>query len=182
MPNKVQIIEKNYNFMMQEKNTWQVLVKTDFTVDAKHCPNGNLKTCDKETVKGRWQTIYDQTLIVELENDLRFIGTFRYQIKKNVTNNATKLAAAFTDVDDFMKAQFNSVCNQTMVGFVQNTTHQSTYKKHRIQCLYAHKDWDNIYEQEHSVVQVGAGKMEKSQVKSNQSVDIGQMKQSAQLS
>ena len=53
---------------------------------------------------------------------------------------------AFTDVDDFMKAQFNSVCNQTMAGFVQNKTHQSTYKNHRIQCMYATKDWGNMYE------------------------------------
>lgn len=37
---------------------------------------------------GHWQTIYDQTLIVELDNDLRFIGTFRYQLKKNVTKDA----------------------------------------------------------------------------------------------
>ena len=99
------------------------MVKSDFTVDAKLCKGGNTSFCEKEPIAGRWQTIYDQTLIVELENDLRFIGTFRYQIKKNVTREAKKLAKAFSDVDDFMKAQFNSVCNQTMAGFVQNRTH-----------------------------------------------------------
>ena len=57
--------------------------------------------CDKETVGGRWQTIYDQTLIVELENDLRFIGTFRYQIKKDVTSEY--LAKTFTDSEDYTK-------------------------------------------------------------------------------
>jgi len=99
-------------------------------------------------VQGHWLTIYDQTLIVELDNDLRFIGTFRYQVKKNVTRDYKKLSKVFTDVDDFMKAQFNSVCNQTMAGFVQNKTHQSTFKKHRIQCMYATKDWSSMYEQQ----------------------------------
>ena len=129
------------------------MVKSDFSVDAKFCKGGNTSSCEKETVGGRWQTIYDQTLIVELENDLRFIGTFRYQIKKNVTNNGTKLAKAFSDVDDFMKAQFNSICNQTMAGFVQNKTHNSTLQKHRIQCMYAHKDWDNLYDKQISIAQ-----------------------------
>ena len=54
------------------------MVKSDFTVVAKLCKGGNTSFCEKEPIAGRWQTIYDQTLIVELENDLRFIGTFRY--------------------------------------------------------------------------------------------------------
>jgi hypothetical protein len=52
--------------------------------------------------------------------------------KKNVTTDYKKLSKAFTDVDDFTKAQFNSVCNQTMAGFVQNKKHKSTYKEHRV--------------------------------------------------
>lgn len=47
-----------------------------------------------------------------------------------------------------MKVQFNSICNQTMAGFVQNTSHVSTYKKHRVQCMYANKDWNNLYEKQ----------------------------------
>ena len=104
MPNKVQIIDKSYNFTLDQKDTWSIMVKPDFTVDAKFCKGGNTSFCEKEPVIGRWQTIYDQTLIVELENDLRFIGTFRYQLKKNVTHDTKKLQKAFNDVDDFMKA------------------------------------------------------------------------------
>lgn len=65
-----------------------------------------------------------------------------------MTRDAQKLGKAFADVDDFMKAQFNSVCNQTMAGFVQNRSHVSTYQKHRIQCMYATKDWNNLYEKQ----------------------------------
>lgn len=133
---------------MSEKDTWSVMIKSDFSVEAKFCKGGNTSHCDKEPVGGRWQTIYDQTLIIELENDLRFIGTFRYQVKKNVTSEYKKLAKAFTDVDDFMKVQFNSVCNQTMAGFVQDRKHKSTFKEHRIQCMYAHKDWNNLYDKQ----------------------------------
>lgn len=53
-----------------------------------------------------------------------------------------------------MKAQFNSICNQTMVGFVQDRGHQSTYQKHRIQCMYANKDWNNMYEKQVGGLQV----------------------------
>lgn len=108
---------------MQEYDTWAIMVRSDFTAEARLCKGGNLANCDSKPVNGNWLTIYDQTLIVELENDLRFIGTFRYQLKRNVTKDAQKLGKAFSDVDDFMKAQFNSICNQTMVGFVQDRGH-----------------------------------------------------------
>lgn len=73
---------------MQEYDTWAIMVKSDFTAEARLCKGGNLANCGSTPVNGNWLTIYDQTLIVELENDLRFIGTFRYQLKRNVTKDA----------------------------------------------------------------------------------------------
>ena len=59
IPNKVQIIDRNYNFSMSEKDTWSVLVKSDFTVDARFCKGGDINKCEKQTIGGRWQTVYD---------------------------------------------------------------------------------------------------------------------------
>ena len=95
---------------MADEDIWSILVRSDFTAEGRLCKGGNVTNCGK-SIMGQWQTIYDQTLIVELDNDLRFIGTFRYQLKKNVTKDAKKLSKAMVEVDDFMKAQFNSVCN-----------------------------------------------------------------------
>jgi len=155
IPNRVQVIDKSYQFSLAQEDVWSVLIRSDFTAEGRLCKGGNLQQCDSKSVMGNWLSIYDQTLIVELDNDLRFIGTFRYQIKKNVTHDYTKLSKSLTEVDDFMKSQFNSVCNQTMAGFVQNKSHSSTYQKHRIQCMYATKDWNNLYDAQTKGMELG---------------------------
>ena len=54
MPNKVQVIDKDYNFTIGEKDTYSIMVKSDFTVDAKFCKGGNTSFCEKEPIAGRW--------------------------------------------------------------------------------------------------------------------------------
>ena len=113
----------DYKFQFQQEDIWQILVHSDFTAEGRFCKDGNLKKCDKELVKGKWQAYYDQALLVELSNNLRFIANFRYDIKKNVTAdplkaNFKKLLKLIQDDVEASKVQFNSVCNQTMVGFV----------------------------------------------------------------
>ena len=95
---------------------------------------------------GKWLAYYDQALLVELDNGLRFFANFKYQLKPNVTSDPTKtdvkkMAKLVQEVDDAAKAQFNSVCNQTMVGFVFNTSQPGTLQKHPVTCFYAHKDF-----------------------------------------
>jgi hypothetical protein len=174
LPNRVQIIGRDYQFSLAEEDVWSVLVRSDFSAEGRLCKKGNMTQCDRAGVAGHWQTIYDQTLIVELDNDLRFIGTFRYQLKTNVTKDAKKLSKALTEVDDFMKAQFNSVCNQTMAGFVQNKSHASTYQKHRVQCMYATKDWNELYEK-----QVGGIEVQKSSTSVDSSILLSTSAQKA---
>jgi hypothetical protein len=54
--------------------------------EAKFCQSE--KECDKaKTVKGKWSTIYDQALKVELENGQRFITNFRYNVKPSVSTD-----------------------------------------------------------------------------------------------
>ena len=78
MPNLVQVIDGKHKFSFEKEDVWSIQILSDFTAIGKFCPNGNTHNCKEPPIYGIWQTVYDQTLIVELENDLRFIATFRY--------------------------------------------------------------------------------------------------------
>jgi len=74
----------------------------------------------KQIVTGKWSPIYSQALLVELDNGKRFITNFRYNIKESTMKNPlagdlTKLA----DLSTGSEEAFDSVCYQTMVGYVQ---------------------------------------------------------------
>lgn len=68
--------------------------------------------------------MYDQSFMVQLENNLRFLANFKYEIKKNVTTDPVHAQVDYKklipDIESSAKYQFNSICNETMVGFVQN--------------------------------------------------------------
>ena len=63
------------------------MVHADYSAEGRFCPDGNFDKCEQKTVAGKWQAYYDQAFLVELENNLRFVANFRYEIKKNVTEN-----------------------------------------------------------------------------------------------
>jgi len=63
------------------------MLNTDFTAEASFCKNGNLTNCSTDKKKGSWLNIYDQMLVVTLENGLRFSSNFKYTLRGNITNN-----------------------------------------------------------------------------------------------
>lgn len=64
--------------------------------------------------------------MIELSNDLRFVANFRYELKQSVGADPLALEVSLLEKlipgtsDETAKKQFNSVCDQTMVGFVNN--------------------------------------------------------------
>ena len=38
-----------------------------------------------QSVSGTWSTVYDQAMRVELDNGMRFVTNFRYNIKPNLS-------------------------------------------------------------------------------------------------
>lgn len=50
------------------------------------------------------------------------------------------------DIESSAKYQFNSICNETMVGFVQNLNAQGSLTEHPVTCFFAEKDKSNLYE------------------------------------
>jgi hypothetical protein len=51
------------------------MIRSDFTAEAAFCKNGDTKKCET-SLQGTWLNYYDQALMVELENNLRFTANF----------------------------------------------------------------------------------------------------------
>jgi hypothetical protein len=74
-----------------------------------------------------------------------------YTLKPNVTTDPLhypieKLEKLIPDIEEGSKAQFDSICDRTMVGFMQNRNHTGTMEEHPITCFYAEKDKSMLYE------------------------------------
>ena len=85
--------------------------------------------------------------MVELENNLRFTANFKYTIKSNITSNPSadykKVDKLFRKLDQDgspPKFHFDSHCDQTMIGFLHNTSEPSSFEKHPVTCFYGMKD------------------------------------------
>lgn len=90
-----------------------------YQVQAQFCQNE--KSCSSNQVAGVWSPIYDQSFEVELENGLRFLANFKYTIKNNISAKPSQeLVQKFDGLKTGDYNKFDSHCDQTMVGFVQN--------------------------------------------------------------
>lgn len=101
-------------------------------------------TCEsKQIVNGKWTPIYSQALLVELDNGKRFISNFRYNLKEStlknpLTGDITKLS----DLSTGSEEAFDSACDQTMVGYLQedftnSKSSQESLKNFHATCFYA---------------------------------------------
>jgi hypothetical protein len=88
-----------------------------FQVEAILCKDG--VSCAPEHLTGTWSPVYDQSFTVELENGLRFLANFKYNIKGSISHNPQRDGGSqFADVKTGDYGKFDSQCDQTMVGFV----------------------------------------------------------------
>ena len=105
--------------------------------------------------------IYDQAFSLEFENGQRFMTNFRYNLKPTISkdpfseagkNGIVKFAAF--ESGDYDK--FDSKCDETMVGFVQEissiTGKQNTMSQHQAQCFQAQRAKKYNYEETKEVV------------------------------
>ena len=140
-PNKVQLLGQDHKWKFAKEDIWQILIRSDFTCEGSFCKDGDLSKCKKEQIKGSWMNYYDQAIMVILDNDLRFIANYKYEYK-NVTDpwkmkvNFEKL---IPEMNEETQLKFDSRCDQTMIGFVQNRTQNSTMLKHQITCFYSER-------------------------------------------
>jgi len=107
------------------------MIHHDFSAEASYCKGGDLNKCEKSKVKGTWQNYYDQALMVELENNLRFVANFKYEMKQSVVKDPMHASIALLDelvpdTEEATKEHFNSICDETMIGFVQDKKAKSS--------------------------------------------------------
>lgn len=107
MPNKTQVIDKKHKWSFAKQDVYKLQLLDDYKATAKLCKDG--KTCEHAEISGKWTPVYAQSLVVELDNGLRFITNFRYNHQK------AQSAAQVEGSGEKPTAQ----CNQTMVGVVQ---------------------------------------------------------------
>lgn len=128
-PNIIQIVSGDHAFKFDKEDVWKVQFLDNFQATAS---NGG------QTVNGTWSTVYDQAFKVELDNGMRFISNFRYNIKNGLSQDPLQDGASKFDslkTDDY--GSFESKCNESMVGFVQSIHGQGSMKSHKAQCFYA---------------------------------------------
>ena len=58
-----------------------------YKVEAKKCGAQTGKCSDAKKISGRWSPIYSQAMMVELDNGMRFITNFRYNLKDGISIN-----------------------------------------------------------------------------------------------
>jgi hypothetical protein len=98
------------------------------------------------SVEGRWSPIYAQGMMVELDNGLRFVANFRYNLKSSVSKDPyeEKDVTALSEISKLTSDsldKFDSVCSETMVGSVLQTSKAENYvqdsmRNFRAQCFY----------------------------------------------
>lgn len=128
-PNIIQIVSGDHSFKFEKEDVWRVKFLDNFKAEASK---------GEGTVSGTWSTVYDQAFKVELDNGLRFISNFRYNIKQGLSQDPLQDGASKFDslkTDDY--GSFESKCNESMVGFVQSIHGQGSMKSHKAQCFYA---------------------------------------------
>lgn len=75
---------------------------------------------------------------VELNNGQRFVTNFRYNIKPSISENPNADGASrFQGIGAGDYINFDSKCNESMVGFVQQQHGNGSMKQHHGQCFYA---------------------------------------------
>jgi hypothetical protein len=79
VPNKVQLVSADHKFTFGKEDVYRVNVMENYKAEAVYCKNG--EKCSETIIPGRWTSIYDQAFNIELDNGMRFITNFRYNLK-----------------------------------------------------------------------------------------------------
>lgn len=144
MPNGLQIIGDETKFQFAQEEIVKVTLNDGNVAQAYFCKSES--DCDKSNViNGKWTTVYDQALKVELENGLRFVSNFRYNVKKSISANPLEDGGGrFGDLHTGDYDNFDSECDKTMVGFVQSipsvTGEVGTLTNHKAVCFHGKQD------------------------------------------
>ena len=157
LPNKVQILSAKHQFKFPEETIYRTQLLDGYKATAQVCSEKG--KCDGEVIDGTWSTIYDQAFRVELSNGQRFLSNFRYNVKESISDDPLADGAGrFQGIGAGDYINFDSKCNQSMVGFVQHVHGNGSMRQHHAQCFYAqqvnHMDIEKSIEEEKDGVKI----------------------------
>ena len=92
VPNKVQLVNKEHKFNFGSSDLYKVNILDNYKVEALLCKDGT--KCASETIKGKWTSVYDQAFNIELDNGVRLLANYRYNIKPEITKDPYKTAVS----------------------------------------------------------------------------------------
>ena len=122
LTNKLQIIGVDDKFSFAQEEVWKLSLMDHYQVEAMLCSSSS--DCAKaEKIKGKWSPIYAQGMVVELDNGMRFVTNYRYNLKPELSKSPSHsdnpdLKEFIQSLDNGQVDNFVSECDKTMVGFV----------------------------------------------------------------
>ena len=78
-------------------------------------------------------------MVVELDNGMRFIANFRYNIKPEVSKDPLVDRRQLAAIDTSMEDKFDMACDSTMVGLVQHKGDSDSLKNFKAVCFVGHQ-------------------------------------------
>ena len=84
-PNKIQIVDAKHEFSFANQETLKVKLLDNYKAEAQQCEAGG--KCSEGVIAGKWSTVYDQAMKVDLDNGMRFLANFRYNVKSTTIND-----------------------------------------------------------------------------------------------
>ena len=143
LPNKLQVISEDFKFQFAKTELWSATLADTGQVLAYKCQSETKCEQGKTPISlGKWTTVYDQALKIELESGERFLSNFRYNIRNSVSHDPlTDSMLQFTNLATTGVEDFDSDCTKTMIGFVQqipgsSKEKRSTMAEHKAVCFY----------------------------------------------
>ena len=108
------MVNKDHEFNFSGEDTYKINLNDNYAAEAVLCKNG--QECEKTLIKGKWTSIYDQALNIELENGMRFIANLRYNLKPEISQDPwvtvrSKGLLSFGTIESGDYDKFNSDCN-----------------------------------------------------------------------
>lgn len=80
-------------------------------------------SCDVNdgNIGGSWDILFRESLVVELDNQMRFVANLKYTARQNGQDAPTPAYMQSSEYKDWRNGdydRFDSQCDQTMAGFV----------------------------------------------------------------
>ena len=119
-PNLLQVIAEDHEFRFASEELYRIELLDEYKAQARYCVDD---ICD-EAIAGTWTTIYDQAFMVELDSGIRFLANFKYSVKPDISedpiSDGDEQESPLHGLNTANYDKFDSVCDKTMIGFVQS--------------------------------------------------------------